>query len=64
MIHLLKVTGKLFDLLKKPKSYLSRLEDIARHVTYINALFTTSLVLPKATEQLLSYKLLSRTTKV
>ena len=28
-IHLLKATGKKFDLLK-PKSYLSRLEDIAR----------------------------------
>ena len=28
----LKVTGKFFDLLK-PKSYLSRLEDIARHAT-------------------------------
>ena len=27
-----KVTGKLFYLLK-PKSYLSRLEDIARHAT-------------------------------
>ena len=55
--------GNLFDLLK-PKSYLSRLEEIARHATYVNALFTTSPVLPKATEQLLSYKLLSRTTKV
>ena len=63
MIHLLKVTGKLFDLLKS-KSYLSSLEDIAHHATYVNALFTTSLVLSKASEQLLSYKLLSRTTKV
>ena len=27
LIHLLKVTGKFFDLLK-PKSYLSRLDDI------------------------------------
>ena len=33
LIHLLKVTGKVFDLLKKPKSYLSRLEDIARYGT-------------------------------
>ena len=30
LIYLLKVTGKSFDLLK-PESYLSRLEDIARH---------------------------------
>ena len=63
LIHLLKVTGKIFDPLK-PKSYLSRLEDIARHVTYVNSLFTTSLVLSKATEKLLSYRLLSSTTKV
>ena len=56
--------GKLFDLLKKPKSYLGRLEGIACHATYVNALFTTSPVLSKATEQLLAYKLLSRTTKV
>ena len=55
--------GNLFDLLK-PKSYLSRLEEIARHATYVNALFTTSPVLPKDTEQLLSYTLLSRTAKV
>ena len=61
--HLLKVTGKLFHLLK-PKCYLNRLEDIARHATYVNALFTTSPVLSKATEQLLSHKLLSRTKKV
>ena len=60
MIHLLKVTGKLFDLLK-PKSYLSRLQDTARHATSANVLFTTSPVLSKAPEQLLSYKLLSRT---
>ena len=63
MIHLLKVTGKRFDLLK-PKSYLSRLEDIARHATQVSTLLTTSPVLSKATERLLSYKLLSRTTKV
>ena len=31
-VYLLKVTGKLFDLLKS-KSYLSRLEDIAHHAT-------------------------------
>ena len=30
LIHLLNVTGNIFDLLK-PKSYLSRLEDVARH---------------------------------
>ena len=63
LIHLLKVTGKIFDLLK-PKSYLSRLEDIARHVTYVNALFTTSPALSKATAQLLYEKVISRTTKV
>ena len=34
----------------KPKSYLSRLEDIARLATYHNALFTTSPVLSKASE--------------
>ena len=33
LMHLLKVTGKPFDMLKKPKSYLSRLEEIARHGT-------------------------------
>ena len=55
--------GKLFDLLK-PKSYLSRLEDMACHTTLVNALFATSPVLSKATEQPLSYKLLSRATKV
>ena len=55
--------GKLFELLK-PKSYLSRLEDIARHVTYVNALFTTSPALSKATAQLLYEKVISRTTKV
>ena len=43
---------------------MSRLEDIARYATYVNALFTTSPVFSKATEQLLSYKRLSRTTKV
>ena len=46
--------GKTFDLLK-PKSYLNRLEDIARHTTLVNALFTTSPILPKTSEQLLSY---------
>ena len=30
LIHLLEVMGELFDLLK-PKCYLGRLEDIARH---------------------------------
>ena len=63
LIHLLKVTGKLFDQLKR-KSYLSSFEDIARHATYVNALFTTSQVLSGDSEQLLSYKLLSRTNKV
>ena len=62
LIHLLKVTRKLFDLFK-PKSYLSRLKDIARHSAEVNILFTTSPVLSKASKQLLSYKLLSRTTK-
>ena len=33
LIHLLKVTGKPFGLLEKPKSYLSGLVDIARHAT-------------------------------
>ena len=55
--------GKLLDLLE-PKSYLSRLEDKACHATYVNACFTTSPVLSKPSEQLLSYKRLSRTTKV
>ena len=31
-IDILKVTGKIFELLKS-KYYLSRLEDIARHAT-------------------------------
>ena len=57
LIHLVKVTGKIFYLLN-PKSYLSWLEDIARHA------ITPSPVLSKVSEQLLSYKLLSRTTKV
>ena len=39
LIHLLKVKEKFFDLLK-PKSYLSRLENIACHTIQINALFT------------------------
>ena len=64
LIPQLKVSEKLFDLLKKPKTYLSGLENIARHATEVNALFTNSPVLSKATEQLLSYKLLSRTTKI
>ena len=55
--------GKRFDLLK-PKSYLSRLEHIAPHATEVNALFTTFPVLSKATEQLLSYKLVCGTTKI
>ena len=63
MIHSLKVMGKRFDLLK-PKSYLSRLEHIAPHATEVNALFTTFPVLSKATEQLLSYKLVCGTTKI
>ena len=61
LLHLLKVTGKVFELLK-PKSYLSRLEDIAPHATYINTLFTASPVLSKAFEQALSFKFFSRTT--
>ena len=32
LIHLLRVTGKKFDMLK-PKSYLSKLEVIACHAT-------------------------------
>ena len=60
-MHFIKVTGKIFDLLKN-ESYLTRLEDIARHATYDNAFFTTSPVLFKASEQLFSYKLLSTTT--
>ena len=63
LIHLLKVTRKFFDLLK-PKSYLSRLEDIVCYATEVYSLFTTSLVLSKASEQLLSDKHLSRTKKV
>ena len=46
LIHLLKVTGKVFDVLK-PKSYLSRQKDMAHYVTYVNALFTISPVLWK-----------------
>ena len=57
LIYLVKVRGKIFYLLN-PKCYLSWLEVIARHAT------TPSPVLSKVSEQLLSYKLLSRTTKV
>ena len=63
MIQLIKVTRKSLDLLK-PKSYLNKLEDIAHYATYVNALFTTSPVLPKPSEQLFSYKIFPRTTKV
>ena len=48
----IKATGKIFNMLK-PKSYLSKLDDIACHVTYY---------LSKTSEQLLSCKLFSRTT--
>ena len=52
--------GKFFNLLK-PKSYLSSLENTA-HSTQVNSLFTASPMLLKASEQVLSTKLLSRTT--
>ena len=54
---------KNFDLLKT-KSYLNRFQDMDRHANYVDGLFSISPVLSKASERLLSYKLLSRTTKV
>ena len=62
-ICLLKLTEKNIYLLK-PKSYLARLQDRARHATLLKRepLIYNSPVLPKDSEQLFSTKVFSCST--